>query len=373
MINHEQNNALQQVYIFGPGRSGKVACERWNMYDDDGYQLVGFISTRRPAGDICMGLPVVRPEEVDQNAVVIFCVSREDVPGLYERLWKHGVRKFFRYRDSAIPTGETNFLSNECVRVDTCDKGTLGYVEMHVTDHCNLNCKGCTHYSPIFADNFPNLDKRLADIARLKEKVTNILVLRLMGGEPLLHPELPAFVGKVRELLPETDLRIVTNGLLIPTASDDLFEALRKNDIAVDVSEYAPTKKIRGQIEKKLSHHKIKYSIAAWDIKQAFLKPLSLSPSSKYEHFCFSNGCINLWEGKIARCPSVMYLERFNEKFGTELPGDGVYDLDTCPSGKELIQLLNQSIPLCRHCVDNRVSWEQCGRNITVEDFAVHD
>lgn len=373
MVNKGQNNAPQKVYFFGPSWRGKRAYERWQMYDNAGYQVVGFVSTRRPQGDMCMGLPIVRPEEVAIDAVVVFCVPRKAVPGLYEQLWNHGVRKFYRDREVNANIVGTSFLLNECVTVGRCDAGTLVYAEMHVCDHCNLNCRGCTHYSPIFESVLPDLDKRLADISLLKEKVTNILVFRLMGGEPLLHPGLPSFVEKVRALLPETDLRLVTNGLLIPTASDQLLEAIARCDVAVDVSEYAPTHKIRDRIERKFSEFGIKYTITDWNRKQEFLIPLSLSGNSRYEHFCLSDDCVNLWEGKIARCPSVMYLERLNEVFDVHLPGEGVYQLSSCPNGAELIGLLEQPIPLCTHCVDHSVTWERCGKSITVEDFAVAD
>ena len=28
----------------------------------------------------------------------------------------------------------------------------LEKIDIHLTDHCNLNCKGCTHFSPLAED-----------------------------------------------------------------------------------------------------------------------------------------------------------------------------------------------------------------------------
>ena len=56
-------------------------------------------------------------------------------------------------------------------------------LELHVTDHCNLNCKGCSHYAPI-------ADKFYISLGKLEEYYNNIKnhgliffsTLRLMGG-----------------------------------------------------------------------------------------------------------------------------------------------------------------------------------------------
>lgn len=33
-------------------------------------------------------------------------------------------------------------------------KPSLDYVEFHLADHCNLNCRGCGHFSPIADETF---------------------------------------------------------------------------------------------------------------------------------------------------------------------------------------------------------------------------
>ena len=61
-------------------------------------------------------------------------------------------------------------------------------LELHVTDHCNLNCKGCSHYAPI-ADGFYISLEELEEYYNIIKSRGLIFfsTLRLMGGEPLLH------------------------------------------------------------------------------------------------------------------------------------------------------------------------------------------
>ena len=47
-------------------------------------------------------------------------------------------------------------------------KPALPYLEVHLVDHCNLNCKGCGHFSLIGEVWFADLDKYVQDMSQLK-------------------------------------------------------------------------------------------------------------------------------------------------------------------------------------------------------------
>ena len=104
------------------------------------------------------------------------------------------------------------------IEVDS-SKPVLNYVECHISYHCNLKCKGCSHFSNIAEPEFPNFEQFQNDMQRLGELFRNIEKIRLLGGEPLLNPELPKYIECCRKIFPLCDMRVVTNGLLIPTVS----------------------------------------------------------------------------------------------------------------------------------------------------------
>ena len=66
-----------------------------------------------------------------------------------------------------------------------------------------------------------------------------------------------------------------------------------------------------------------------------------------------------------------MFIDEFNSRFGTNLPNEGIMELETCPSGNELLEELEKSVPLCAHCVKNEIEWGMCKGNAKLSDFAV--
>ncbi|PKQ21426.1 MAG: hypothetical protein CVT65_18630, partial [Actinobacteria bacterium HGW-Actinobacteria-5] len=83
-------------------------------------------------------------------------------------------------------------------------KPVLYHFETHITDHCNLNCKGCSHFSSLCPSAFADIDEFSADMHRMANLFSAVRQIILLGGEPLLHPELIAFLRVAREAFPAT-------------------------------------------------------------------------------------------------------------------------------------------------------------------------
>src|SRR6266705_2530233 len=80
---------------------------------------------------------------------------------------------------------------------------------LYVTDRCNLDCAYCTEY-----DNsrpHPSLDDLKKWIRKIRELGT--MRIALVGGEPLVHPNIVELVRYCRELGFATSL--TTNGFLL--------------------------------------------------------------------------------------------------------------------------------------------------------------
>ena len=78
-------------------------------------------------------------------------------------------------------------------------------IEMHIVDHCNLNCKGCAHFSNICNNNMLDIDKYSKDLDKISRHF-NVYYFRLLGGEPLLHPKLKEIVKTISFLLDLMDM-----------------------------------------------------------------------------------------------------------------------------------------------------------------------
>lgn len=73
--------------------------------------------------------------------------------------------------------------------------------------------------------------------------------IRLMGGEPLLNPELPKFISITREVFPDSNIRVVTNGILIPYVDTAVLKTMNQYFVGFDITQYPPTKMIKEKIE----------------------------------------------------------------------------------------------------------------------------
>lgn len=86
-------------------------------------------------------------------------------------------------------------------------------LEVHVVDHCNLDCVGCSHESPLMASRAEDPDRLASALTALWQHYRAPLV-KLLGGEPLLHPRLGEVVEAVRRST-DARVRVVTNGTLL--------------------------------------------------------------------------------------------------------------------------------------------------------------
>lgn len=122
---------------------------------------------------------------------------------------------------------------------------------LYITDRCNLNCSYCTEYD----NSRPH--PSLADLKIWIRKIRDLGTMRiaLVGGEPLLHPDIVAIVRYCRELGFATSL--TTNGFLLTRKLlADLEEAgLQVMQISVDRMTPSPvTKKSFKTILPKLDY-----------------------------------------------------------------------------------------------------------------------
>lgn len=190
------------------------------------------------------------------------------------------------------------------------EKPTLPYVEVPVTDLCNLNCKGCLFACNAMAgNNHINKDQIVRDAVRMKELFEDIPWIRILGGEPLMHPDIIEIMDRFRNIYTDSEIDLCTNGLLIPKMPDIFFESLRKNKITLHISGYKPTYYMLDAIDAKLKKEKIIYSILKRD---TFLKYYTIAPdNSENKNFlnCIASGCRELYQGRLIRCSAVIAFE----------------------------------------------------------------
>ena len=112
-------------------------------------------------------------------------------------------------------------------------KPTLNYFNVNLVEHCNLNCKYCDHFAPLAEEKYTDIKSLEKDLKRMSS-LLNINSVGLMGGEPLLHPNLVEILKMSRAVLKNTKLTIFTNGILLPKMDDLFWQTCFENKISMD-------------------------------------------------------------------------------------------------------------------------------------------
>jgi organic radical activating enzyme len=120
-------------------------------------------------------------------------------------------------------TGVTGAPANKLTRLS---------VEYSLTEHCNISCHACAHASPLLAKKFADLSDFTRDFEALAE-VFHSRELRIVGGEPLLHPELLAFLREGRRIGIADTIVVYTNGVLLHRVPEEFWRLIDKLHVSV--------------------------------------------------------------------------------------------------------------------------------------------
>lgn len=101
----------------------------------------------------------------------------------------------------------------------------LPFLETMITQVCNISCHGCTNYSDLPSTGYVPWQQGQQQLEPWLE-ILSIPDFGIIGGEPLINPEALAWIVGVRQLLPNSQIRFTTNGLLLHK-HPDLFRVFQ--------------------------------------------------------------------------------------------------------------------------------------------------
>lgn len=226
-------------------------------------------------------------------------------------------------------------------------------MEVVVADHCNLTCRQCNHGSPVTA----KWNLRPADAARdlgLLARHYRPAFVKYIGGEPLLHPDLPAILQAGRAAGIADHHLLVTNGTLLDRMSEEIWPLLDE----IEVSVY-PTAGVTNdhlaRHQEVAARHGVTFTVNHFP---QFRRTFSRHRNEDHElvdqifRACKAAnvwGCHTLYKGALYRCPQSAYALQL-----ADAPGfDGFPLDDTADLSARLLAFLNSPQPLasCRYCV----------------------
>ena len=187
----------------------------------------------------------------------------------------------------------------------------LRKLEIYLTNGCNLKCRFCSHFNPYRKGIVPT-ESLIGSMETWSKKVSP-KKFGILGGEPLLHPELDSIVRKARECWSQARLILTTNGLLLPKRGTALLDMLLETRTEVLLSEHLTDQegitafeKGKQMLEEAGVPTVIIPSASRW--KEYYLfsedgKPLPYNsrPEATWT-MCGPNTCFNLTDNKLYRC-----------------------------------------------------------------------
>ena len=236
----------------------------------------------------------------------------------------------------------------------------LNNFEVHLVEHCNLNCQGCNHYSPLAEKEFMDISVFRRDFARMAELTKgDVNYINLLGGEPLLHENLLDFFPIAREYFPNPTINLVSNGILLSTQSEKFWEDCKKYNITICVTKY-PLENINwDKIEEKINSYGLElvyWGVNKDPIKYSWIFPMDIEGSqdatTNFLDCRDANKCIFLRDGKLFTCVEPPNIHHFNKFFGTNIPvTDRDYiDIYKAKDINEILDFLAKPIPFCKYC-----------------------
>jgi MoaA/NifB/PqqE/SkfB family radical SAM enzyme len=255
-----------------------------------------------------------------------------------------GIKKYF-YLNSLKKTSPERLKQRSLLRF-----------EINIVDHCNLNCMGCEHFSPIAEEKYIDVDNYKKDCERIAVLTSGeIESLHLMGGEPLLHPRLAEILDVTRECFKKGAIEIVTNGVLLLRQETLFWQKCRENRVKISITQY-PIKLNYSAIEEKAGVYNVELGYYFVGIKTMQKRPLDgegkQNGESNFKICHMANNCIQLRDGKLYPCVVSAYIPIFNKFFKKNFEvGDKDYiDIYRVKTREEMFNFLCKPIPFCRYC-----------------------
>ncbi len=265
----------------------------------------------------------------------------------------------------------------------------MKHIEVHVAEHCNLNCKHCCHFSSIAEKEFYDLDKFRQDMDRMSYLLRRRLFdFHLLGGEPLLNPQINEYAKISRQFFPKTRISIITNGILLDKMDKSFWKTLNENRINIVPSLYPIKIKWKSVLKKAEKYNVGIYNY--YDCKQKLtleylehhhknifykmtLKESGYTGVDKIQ--CIKRRkCNNMSDGKLYPCYFMAYIRHLNKKFNTDFKITDkdyldIYKIEDAGEIKKFLQM-HREYPFCKYCSCNYtdVKWENSPKH-TIDEW----
>lgn len=217
-------------------------------------------------------------------------------------------------------------------------KPTLPFLEIMATQACNFSCTGCSNYSDVAHKGVLSWPQARLQIAPWLDRL-NIPDFGIIGGEPLLVPDILDWIYGVRELMPYSQIRFTTNGSLLSRYPNIMRVFLDIGNCVFKITLHHDTAEVDHFIDETKKAYiwqdVIEHGVRRWrttnDVRLQVNRPTHFIKTYKGGHYremapyhsdpgqafeiCCQKTCPLLYQGRIYKCSSNGLLADMLAKF----------------------------------------------------------
>ncbi|RLV10154.1 hypothetical protein CTZ27_02685 [Streptomyces griseocarneus] len=199
--------------------------------------------------------------------------------------------------------------------------------EVNAVLHCNLRCRSCSHLSPIMPPWFADPERVRRDLSRLARSY-HCEFVKILGGEPLLHPRLTEIIRVIRESSIAKRIVICTNGSLLHSARSEVWSMVDEIEISVYPSNVIPNDRL-DDFRRRAREHGTDLSVRLSPVFRESYSEMGTEDGNLIDQIFRTCQIAHVWrchtvhEGYFYPCPQSYFIHRLRHA-NPEDSGDGL-------------------------------------------------
>lgn len=370
-VEKPQISSEDTIILWGAGKLGGVVA---HAIKSSGLRIAAFVdSANDKQGTIYLDCPVISPHQLYtqySNAIVIVSCA---FPIVYDELQKDSAvtvydpHSFLLEIDFSGYVGGLTFefasrIVENALRNYALYYGTGSFIEQLaflLTDKCTLNCKNCDGYIPFHAHpKTDSLDTIKNSYKKIIEVCGHVEIINLLGGEPLLHPDIAQVTRYFANDNRCSHVAIISNGTIVP--KPELIDILKSPKCTFRISDYGNLSRHKDEIIALLEKEKIKYEVTNyqyWDRIPIIQQRYETSEQLNAKYAACTANLFYVKHGKLFQCTFVAGLSDLGRSM---LPDFEKNYVDLFPQSNKDVTLqvekfvqqlhLRQHLDACKYC-----------------------
>ena len=209
-----------------------------------------------------------------------------------------------------------------------------------VINACQLKCQGCATFSDLRHSGYLSWDQGKKEILPWLDRLSPECI-GVMGGEPFMNPDLEKWIRGLRKILPNTQIRIPTNGFLLEK-NWHLVDLLHDIGNTVLKISYHMESDVLKNISKKIINSYdlepvTEFGINRWSTKDDFkfqinrpstflksyvgdyndMMPHDNDPRDAFD-ICVAQRCPFIYQGQLFKCSTVGLIPELLLRYGRD-------------------------------------------------------